>query len=345
MSTDTHPFADPNQLRAAFADGLQRMLAEDPGMGAFILVLANARSEPGQFDDLEAALTSRYRELADRCRHQLVQGEPSSAPPDDLLVLLKLMALDMEQLPALQQRLAGPWRVQFNWLRSLRPERAGAEAITQLQRPFNPEGFHFNKPFLASETFWRGDFLGRSTNLLYNKFPFMPLHGLWVPDAAREWPQYLQAELHHYIWDCCNQLHPRIPGVGLGYNSLGAGASINHLHFQLFVEPDLPIEADIWSHNGGKRAYPLPCERFIDPALAWRAIEQCHAQNIAYNILYRGAEMFLIPRRFQGQFQKQPWLSALGWSELCGRFALFNQDNYGQLEAPKIEQQLRALAL
>ncbi|QFY89829.1 hypothetical protein D5125_10180 [Magnetovirga frankeli] len=343
MTTEPHPFASQKDLRQAFSQGLLRLLDEDEGMGAFILALANAHAEPGRFDALEARLLPRYRQLSEDCRRSLAAGEPINAPVDDLLVLLKLMALGYDRLPAPEQRRAGPWQLQFNLLRSLRPERAGGEQINQLLRPFNPAGFHFNKPFLASETFWRGEFLARPIALLYNKFPFMPLHGLWVPEAEQCLPQYLTESLHYHAWACCLELSGRIPGLGLGYNSLGAGASINHLHFQLFLEAGLPLEDPSWRHNGGPHAYPLPCRRFDRPESAWQAISRCHEHNIAYNMLYRGERLYLLPRRLQGCFERQPWLSALGWSELCGRFVLFNRSNYQGLRAQQIEQQLRAL--
>jgi hypothetical protein len=344
MTTDA-PFADLDQLSQAFALGLRRLLQQDKGMGAFILVLANAQSDAALQAALADELRQRFAELATECRAQLSRGESLSAPADDLLVFLKLMALGLEQLPMPRQRQVGPWQLQFNLLRSLRPERAGGEAIVELMRPFNPAAFHFNKPFLASETFWRGEFLGKTSALLYNKFPFMPLHGLWVPEPERELPQFLLPELHQFAWAICRELGTRLPGLGLGYNSLGAGASINQFHLQLFVAADLPLERAQWSHLTGEKIYPLDCRRFDQVDAAWAAIEQCHQQNRAYNILYRDSVCYLIRRRFQGQFQRQLWLSALGWSELCGCFTLFNQQQFRELAAESIEQQLSALGL
>lgn len=343
MTTENSPFTDLGHLRMAFSQGLHRLLDMDSGMGAFILVLANAHSLPQDNAELSTKLDQRYAELADACRQLLATGQPISAPLDDLMVLLKLMVLGYDSLPTPQQRNLGPWQLQFNLLRSLRPERACGAEIRQILQPFNPDGFHFNKGFLATETFWRGSYLGHPVALLYNKFPFMPLHGLWVPDPTLGLPQYLLAQWHQYAWSCCAQLAQRIPGLGFGYNSLGAGASVNHLHFQLFVSADLPVEAAQWQHQGGSQDYPAHCQRFDDAETAWAAIEHCHRQNLAYNILYRGRRCYLFQRRLPGQFDRHPWLSALGWSELCGRFVLFNQQYYQGLEAEQIEAQLQAL--
>ena len=45
----------------------------------------------------------------------------------------------------------------FNPVRSLRPARASAEKIEVINRAFNDQLFNFNKPFLAPEVFWEGE--------------------------------------------------------------------------------------------------------------------------------------------------------------------------------------------
>jgi hypothetical protein len=345
MSTaDSAPFDSIEQLNGAFSRGLGQMLDEGAGMGTFILVLANALSEPGLYQGLEARLSQDFQRLAGHCRTALAAGETLQEPDDDLMVFLKLMALGYEGVAPPQQRHAQDWQLQFNMLRAFRPQRAGAASISRLLMPFNADGFHFNKPFLVAETFWQGRYLGKHVRLLYNKFPFMPLHGLWVPEAQGQSPQFLLEAAHRHAWDCCQALRRTVPGAGLAYNSLGAGASVNHLHFQLFVSAvPLPIEAPCWRHNGGERAYPLDCRTFVGVDHAWQEIARCNQANIAYNILYRGSVCYLIRRRFQGDFARQNWLSSMTWNELCGCFVLFNRQHFQQLAAVQVERQLAAL--
>ena len=47
-------------------------------------------------------------------------------------------------------------------------------------------------------------------------------------------------------------LSENLPGIGFGYNSYGALASINHLHFQLFYqEKPLAVSDSRWRQRRG----------------------------------------------------------------------------------------------
>jgi ATP adenylyltransferase/5',5'''-P-1,P-4-tetraphosphate phosphorylase II len=178
-------------------------------------------------------------------------------------------------------------------------------------------------------------------SLLYNKFPFMPLHGLWVPETEGNHPQYLTERMHRHIWEVCLALGGQIDGIGFGYNSYGAGASVNHLHFQLFVEPHhLPVEEGCWQHSGGDQPYPAQCWVSRDLTQAWQFIERLHAQNIAYNLLYRSGVIYIMPRQFQGHYESAPWSLALTWNEMAGYFIAFNRDSFQGLTRYQIREEL-----
>ena len=71
-----------------------------------------------------------------------------------------------------------------------------------------------------------------------------------MPDRQRCLPQYLVWEVHEYTWRLVQHLGKSLPGVRVGYNALGAFASVNHLHLQLFVrQQPLPIEHRRWSSS------------------------------------------------------------------------------------------------
>ena len=54
------------------------------------------------------------------------------------------------------------------------------------------------------------------------------------------------------IWQLVEAQQTVLPGFAVGYNSIGACASVNQLHFQSFIRPEpLPIEQLRWRHNGG----------------------------------------------------------------------------------------------
>ena len=345
-------FTSTNNFQQAFADGLHAMLRQHDDLGVNILVLANAANDPALWPQLRDALTERHYHQAALITTALRQGRALKEPEDDLMVFLKLMAIGFENLSLAEMRKAGPWEAQFNPLRALRPPRASATKIEGLRQPFNPNGFHFGKPFLAKEIFWQGELLGEEVSLLYNKFPFIALHGLLVPNKAAGLPQFLTPHWHGYAWAATQALGARLPGFGLAYNSLGAYASVNHLHFQSFVrELPLPLLNPAWRHNGGGEDYPVACRTFDDAIAAWQYLDALHEGGTAYNLVYLPGRLYVLPRRHQSQAVATP--SKLqtslgvnpGWYELAGGVAAFGRRDFDQLDGQTIAEELARLAL
>jgi hypothetical protein len=333
-------FQSRQQMQAAFADGLAAMLTE-PGLGTFILVLANAGSETALWTRLGNELRVRFEELA--ALH--AGGELVGAAPDDLAVFEQLLAVGFDRLQPVQQRAVGPWQLQFNHLRSFRPPRMSDVQVQGLHKPFDPAGFHFNKPFLRKEILWEGELQGLSTRWLYNKFPFAPLHTLLVlqPDAQR--PQWLAEVDHHVVWQLAAALGEGLPGLGFGYNAYGAYSSVNHQHLQGYVRDGdvYPVELDCWQHNGGDQPYPLTCLRHADAAAAWADIAALHAANVPYNLLYRPGHCYVLPRAFQGSYRHSDWTAGFAWSELAGAFTLFDAKKMAALDGAAIEAEFAKL--
>jgi hypothetical protein len=343
MSPLSSPFNSASALEHNFADGLAAMLENHRGLGVYILVLANAAYDKTLWAQLAPALAQRHANLAAAVADTLRRGETLTEPDDDLMVFLKLAMIGFDRLGTLQSRRDGPWQVHFNPLRALRPPRASGHAFESLLRPFSRAGFHFNKPFLAREVLWQGELAGKPARLLYNKFPFARLHGLLVPEPQRELPQVLAPELHGWAWDVCAQ--SGVPGLCLGYNSHGAGASVNHLHFQSFVEDDpLPVQAVRFVHNGGPTAYPLPCKRFDDPLDAWLEIDRLHQQNLPYNLVYSPGSVHCIARVPQDSDALHAQSRGYGWSEMAGAVTLFSREAYDVLDASAFEAVLARFA-
>lgn len=345
-------FSSPAAFQQAFADGLHAMLRQHDGLGVYILVLANAANDAALWRQLRDALTERHYHHAALITTALRQGRPLNEPEDDLMVFLKLMAIGFENLSLTEMRKTGPWEAQFNPLRALRPPRASATKVEGLRQPFNPAGFHFDQPFLAKEVFWQGELLGRDISLLYNKFPFAPLHGLLVPEKAQGHAQFLTPAWHGYAWQLAQTLGRAMPHFGLAYNSLGAYASVNHLHFQSFVrENPLPLTHAHWRHNGGEQAYPVACQTFDDEFGGWRYLDDLHQRGIAYNLVYLPGRLYVLPRRHQSQAPALPGnpqtsLGANpGWYELAGGVTAFSRQDYGQIEERAIAEELGRLAL
>lgn len=339
------PLASPSALEQAFAEGLATMLERHPGLGVYILVLANAAYDGALWRRLAAPLAARHAELAATIGDTLRRGGRLAEPEDDVMVFLKLMAIGFDHLQTTESRQAGPWELSFNPIRALRPPRISGGKVEGLLRRFDAAGFHFNKPFLAREVFWEGELAGKPARLLYNKFPFARLHGLLVPEPARELPQYLTPELHGWAWEVRERAAAAIPGFCLAYNSYGALASVNHLHFQSFVrETPLPVQAADFSHNGGERAYPLPCRRFRDMEAAWIHLDELHSGGMPYNLVYDANGLHVLARAAQGSHPLAAWNAGFGWSDLAGAITLFSREEYNGISDADIAKEMAAHA-
>lgn len=338
-------FTSDNTFRDAFVSGLQGLL-EQPGLGVYILVHANASFDAEIYDRLISPLKQRYQHLDRVCREALGNGREMAGAVDDQTVFLKLMAIGFEGVQLTEFRQEGEWELQFNHIRAFRPMRMAKSMAMGIHKPFNPSGFHFNKPFLRKEVFWRGELQGLEVELLYNKFPFTPLHGLLVPERRSREPQFLSHPYHIYIWALTELLANGLPGVGFAYNSYGAYASVNHLHFQMFVrEAPLPISSPIWRHNGGEEEYPIACEVYHSSRQAWERLDELHRTETSYNLIYLPGALYCLPRKTQGSYQHAPWTSGFAWYELMGGITTYSREDFVALNSEAIRDEMGKLRL
>ena len=344
MSSDL--FLSEKQFRQGFVAGLEQMLTEHDGLGVFILVMANALIAPEVWEHLDADLHKQFDENSDYFKSALTRGESLNATDDDIQVFLKMMVVGYKNLSPSEQHSLDNWSMEFNMLRAFRPPRSANLEIATNHAPFNDDGFHFNRKFLRKEALWEGELEGRFVELLYNKFPFVENHTLLVPEREHCAPQFLTKGDHSYIWRLSKKLEETLPDVGIAYNSYGAYASVNHLHFQLFIrEERLPIESAQWIHNGGSDIYPTEVLVIDDIDAAWEEIAKIHQQGISYNLLYRPGHLYIIPRKRQGSEGHASWNSGITWYELCGAFVCFNREAFGTLTAEDIQTEIVKVSL
>lgn len=337
-------FQSEAHYRQIFTRGLEKMLSSDQ-LGAYILVLANSIYEPSIKHALADKLQQRYIQLSSHLRQQLILGLPPQHAEDDVSVFLMLMAIGLDNLQDTRFRDAGSWEIQFNHLRAFRPARMSNAVISSLHADFDPRKFHFNKPFLQKEIIWEGELLGAHCRLLYNKFPFAPLHGLLVMNPRDNLPQYLTQQVHEHHWQLLEQLAKTLPDCGFGYNARGACSSVNHLHMQMYAGKTggYPVEQSHWTHNGGIQEYPLAVDCFQSASSAWKFIEQLHHRQLSYNLLYRPGKIYIIQRAMQGSYTQTEGLSGFAWAETCGAITLFNSTRFEQLDASDITASLKQL--
>ncbi len=339
-------FSSPGALRSAFETGLSDLLTQYDELGTFILALANAASEQHLWDALREPLATGFNRFACSMGARVRAGLVLDDAQDDLQVFRKLLALGFEKLSATEYRQAGCWELQYNPLRSLRPARLTDSSAPGISIPFNADDFNFNKPFLRKEILWQGWLAGRHAALFYNKYPFIELHGLLVPQPRHELPQLLTQRDNEYLWRLTGELSGTLPGIGFGYNSYGACASINHLHFQMFHrERPLPVADSRWRHNGGGEAYPVSCHGFNSPAEAWQQISGLHDSGTSYNLIYLPDRVYCLPRKKQGSHDHAKWVGGIAWYELAGGFTLFSREDFERLDKGDLESELSRVSL
>lgn len=328
-----------NQFKERFVDQLKNMLSADE-LGAFILVLANSQQDEFLKNELAADLKARFIELKNNFNAGKLQ-----AAQDDLEVFKQLLDIELEEIPAWIYKTEGDWEIAFNAMRQLRPTRASAEILSSIRLAYDESKFHFNKPFLKPEILWEGDYQGKNVRALYNKFPFSDYHLLIVVSPEKNHPQLITKEMHQLVSSLVKSTGDIFPGFGVGFNSLAAGASVNHLHFQGFVrERKFPIENKIWKHNGGERSYPLTVRRFENVDHAWLTINELIKKDVAFNCLYRGNACYVVPRKFQGTVELPGWLMGAGWLDVAGVLTVSDIAVFDNLTAEDISTSLNLLA-
>jgi len=330
---------DLNQFKYLFVSKLKDMLSDD-GLGAFILVLANSRQDAFLREELAVELQKTFFRLKDN----FIAGK-LDAPQDDIDVFKQIIDIELDEIETWQYRRVGDWEVTYNSMRRLRPARASSQVLNSITQDFDENRFHFNKPFLKPEILWEGEHRGVMSRVLYNKFPFSDYHLLIVISPQENRSQLLTPQAHDYVFALVQEMNDFIPGFGIGFNSLAAGASVNHFHFQGFMrEQAFPIEHAQWHHNGGKADYPLAVNRFADAAESWRYIEHLIRHNKAFNCVYRNSCCYVIERKFQGTVELPEWLTGAGWLDVAGVCTVSDEATFQQLTADEWCGGLRLLA-
>jgi len=319
-----------------FVAGLVQLLDRHSEPGVFLLVFANALQDEVLWASLKGPLNNKLQQLA---QEHIDKGQDLGDASEDQAIFERVLSDGLESYNQCRWQQKGVWEVGYNPFRLLRPRREAVSALSDIHKPFDPAGFHFLRPYLCKEIFWKGDVEHTPLAIYFNKFPVLTHHCILVPEANAQWPQFLRKQAHQTIWNLSDSLATSLPGVGFGYNSMGAGASVNHLHFQMFYrQKKLPIEDLRWNHLGGDRDYPIHCERFESSGQAWRAIEELHHQHKQpYNLLYRPGCCYVLSRSITTVDPWPPWSMGMGWSEMSGLFLANCRAVYDGLDENQLE--------
>lgn len=348
MLSITQALSSTNHYQQAFEEGLTAILQEKTA-GTFILACANIFQHPELMEKNKNILGQVYTCIDEYYRTCKTNNKQPEGSPDDISVMNKIIKIGFENLEQLQTRKietdAGTFLLSFNQLRSFRPARMSKEKDINLNTAFNNADFHFDKAFLKKEMFAEGEYRGRDISLLYNKFPFVKYHALLVIDKAQHQSQYLSKEYLDYVNQLQLQSQEQIPELVIAYNSLGAGASVNHLHFQVFLETQpLALFSPQLAHNGGTITYPASCCVFTQTGECWSYIQKLHANNVPYNLLFRNKSIYCLARKPSNKSFPEIDISTYGWSELAGAFNMSNKDVFIHISADRLMSTISAVS-
>jgi len=339
------------QYKQAFEEGLTRVLQHNTA-GTFILACANLFQHPTFLTNNSPLLHEAYHHIKEHYLACQQEGRQPDDAADDIAVMNGLIAIGLENLEAVEYRKMSSdgvdYLLNYNQLRSFRPARLSKIDNAQLNSPFNSGGFHFDKAFLQKEIFAEGEADGRQVSLLYNKFPFIDYHTLLVVDKEKHLSQLLTLDVLDYIFKLQTRTQQHCSEFVITYNSLGAGASVNHCHFHTYLETTpLAIFNPQFEHNGGDLPYPATCHAFTHASAAWQTIDALHNNNKPYNLLIKDHKIFCLPRKASPKGSEVELSSGLdttqyGWSQMAG---LINVDNRKLLSKLSVTQILSSLKL
>jgi len=320
------------QFKKLFVEKLKNMLSDEE-LGAYILVLANSLQDSFLKNELQVDLKNNFKAL----KESYLAGT-LKATKDDLDVFEKILDMDVNDLPVWRSRTEGDWLVVFNIMRQLRPARASSQVLSSIIQAFDGDKFHFNKAFLKPEILWEGEYDARRVRVLYNKFPFSDYHLIIAVSPELNRAQVLDEEMHHFIYSLVQNENEVLPGLGVGFNSLAAGASVNHLHFQGFIRnQDFSIE--VMDEN----SFPLNVSCCTSSESAWQKIALLIQNDIAFNCLYLKEKCYVVPRLYQGCVSLPEWLDGAGWIDVAGVMTVSDYKTFCDLKEAPIGQALSLL--
>lgn len=137
----------------------------------------------------------------------------------------------------------------------------------------------------------------------------------------------------------------RRPGFCLGYNSYGAGASVNHLHFQSFV-PASPCRCWIAALPTTAAPSPTHCPASASPIPPKPGFNStnCTSATPPYNLIYSLGCLRLVARVPQDSGKLSAQSHGYGWSEMAGAVTHFSREAFEGLSAGEFEMELSGFA-
>lgn len=179
-------------------------------------------------------------------------------------------------------------------------------------------------------------------NAYHNAVPLEPRgHFLFVPlraHGASERLPHLPQRLSSSLLADLLELSSRLPDLVLLFNSLGAGASVNHIHAQAVCRASpLAIERAATRRYRGYwivEDYPAKAVCFTreDDAEIDRVVSMLQEESRPYNIVICHGRIFVIPRNADHEIVAELPGDAMAGIDFVGRLSVLYRDTFDRLD-------------
>jgi hypothetical protein len=258
--------------------------------------------------------------------------------------------------------------IQWNVYRALKPQfqkpQLHAHGLRQ-QRVYSPE---------VKECLFACEDAANPLSLLQRHFPLLTTlenfqwaalpnavpveqkgHFLWVPvvmnAATAAFPHWLQVLTLPLLQDFL-MLASVSRNSMIYFNSIYAGASVNHIHFQSVQrEREMPIEKGATFLKGGRaflEDYPasgLVYSHDTPVEKIWRDIEKLQDCRIPFNLIQAGGRTFLAPRNIEHEMVEEFPGAILAAMEVAGKAITTEESYYREVDWPTLQAALHKSTL
>ncbi|HJX50550.1 MAG TPA: hypothetical protein VJ438_03755 [Candidatus Nanoarchaeia archaeon] len=260
-----------------------------------------------------------------------------------------------------ERKQVGKFVLQYNYIRGFRPPRAAQAKDIPLYKPFNLENHNFMKPEFKKQEFYSMKMEDINFDFFFNKYPFAPGHFLLVPDKEEGHNQYLNPNKDINVISTVSEIMQRGEfgsSMRLGFNSFGAHASLNQLHWQGFFIEDgwqPPLEEElnesIYEHENTVHCFrnepyntgmwfPYPEQKTFTNFL-----EKIIDENHCFNLYYTPKGIALFERRNQGnqnysdELKYAPFTTGYAFFEMMGEIICPDRAVFDKMIRPENEDE------
>ncbi len=268
----------------------------------------------------------------------------------------------------------GAYMVQYNGYRALRPANLPSKMGRQPDRKphqINPQTgkmdclFSCDNPtdplsLLVRPALFEKEVNGRIWRAYHNASPFeKDGHFLLVPDINKAQQRRMQKVTREDIEDisslCKDSRH-----VMVFFNSLHAGATVNHIHFQgVYHDKKFPVEnekrefigslsgANLYRISGyAATGLVLQGSRKILEEAVWSIVGKMQDENLLFNLIFVDGDVYIFPRNPEEEVTQEFPSGVMASYELAGKFIVTDKKIYEeQLSAEKLSVALTKTTL